>query len=79
MPRLRVARTKLITADRYPDGLAFELNVAKRAIRKSPEFKDLHQFLVFQTEIVGRHMLDPHYSPKLRFHRETSRVKRPSV
>lgn len=38
---------------RYPEGLAWQLNVAKRVVRKSPEFKKFHSFLVFETEVVG--------------------------
>ncbi|KAL1939391.1 hypothetical protein VTO73DRAFT_9947 [Trametes versicolor] len=35
----------------YPEGLAWQLNVAKRVVRKSPEFKKFHSFLVFETEV----------------------------
>ncbi|KAI0767266.1 cytosine-5--methyltransferase [Fomes fomentarius] len=35
----------------YPDGLAWQFNVAKRIVRKSPEFKKFHSFLVFETEV----------------------------
>ncbi|GJE86312.1 RsmB/NOP family class I SAM-dependent RNA methyltransferase [Phanerochaete sordida] len=35
----------------YPDGLAWQLNVAKKVLRKSPEFKKFHNFLVFETEV----------------------------
>ncbi|KAI0753297.1 S-adenosyl-L-methionine-dependent methyltransferase [Daedaleopsis nitida] len=35
----------------FPDGLAWQLNVAKRVVRKSPEFKKFHSFLVFETEV----------------------------
>ena len=37
---------------RYPNGLAWQLNVPKKALRKSPEFKKFHSFLVFETEVV---------------------------
>jgi hypothetical protein len=37
---------------RYPKGLAWQLNVPKKALRKSPEFKRFHSFLVFETEVV---------------------------
>lgn len=40
---------------RYPKGLAWQLNVPKRALRKSPEFKKFHSFLVFETEVVRSH------------------------
>ncbi|THH19611.1 hypothetical protein EW146_g1598 [Bondarzewia mesenterica] len=36
----------------YPDGLAWQLNVPKKVLRKSPEFKKFHSFLVFETEVV---------------------------
>ncbi|KAI0643844.1 cytosine-5--methyltransferase [Trametes meyenii] len=35
----------------YPEGLAWQFNVAKRVVRKSPEFKKFHSFLVFETEV----------------------------
>ncbi|KAH9039587.1 cytosine-5--methyltransferase [Lactarius pseudohatsudake] len=35
----------------YPKGLAWQLNVPKRVLRKSPEFKRFHSFLVFETEV----------------------------
>lgn len=35
----------------YPDGLAWQFNVAKKVLRKSPEFKKFHNFLVFETEV----------------------------
>lgn len=35
----------------YPKGLAWQLNVPKKALRKSPEFKRFHSFLVFETEV----------------------------
>ena len=34
--------------------MAWQFNVAKKVLRKSPEFKKLHSFLVFETEVVGR-------------------------
>jgi multisite-specific tRNA:(cytosine-C5)-methyltransferase len=37
---------------RYPNGLAWQLNVPKKALRRSPEFKIFHSFLVFETEVV---------------------------
>ncbi len=39
---------------RYPEGLAWQFNVAKKVLRKSPEFKKFHSFLVFETEVVRR-------------------------
>lgn len=41
-------------AFRYPEGLAWQFNVAKKVLRKSPEFKKFHSFLVFETEVVRR-------------------------
>ncbi|KAJ8489873.1 hypothetical protein ONZ51_g2668 [Trametes cubensis] len=35
----------------YPEGLAWQFNVAKKVLRKSPEFKKFHNFLVFETEV----------------------------
>ncbi|KAF7323657.1 tRNA (Cytosine-5-)-methyltransferase [Mycena kentingensis (nom. inval.)] len=35
----------------YPDGLAWQFNVPKKVVRKSPEFKEFHSFLVFETEV----------------------------
>ncbi|KAF8480122.1 S-adenosyl-L-methionine-dependent methyltransferase [Russula ochroleuca] len=35
----------------YPNGLAWQLNVPKKALRRSPEFKKFHSFLVFETEV----------------------------
>ncbi|CAK5272960.1 unnamed protein product [Mycena citricolor] len=35
----------------YPDGLAWQFNVSKKVLRKSPEFKGFHSFLVFETEV----------------------------
>ena len=39
---------------RYPDGLAWQFNVPKKVLRRSPEFKKFHSFLVFETEVVRR-------------------------
>jgi hypothetical protein len=36
----------------YPNGLAWQFDVPKKALRKSPEFKRFHAFLVFETEVV---------------------------
>ncbi|KDQ20325.1 hypothetical protein BOTBODRAFT_27748 [Botryobasidium botryosum FD-172 SS1] len=35
----------------YPDGLAWQLNVAKTVVRKQPEFKKFQNFLVYETEV----------------------------
>ncbi|THG99492.1 hypothetical protein EW026_g2871 [Hermanssonia centrifuga] len=35
----------------YPEGLAWQFNVSKKVLRKSPEFKKFHNFLVFETEV----------------------------
>ncbi|KAL0958350.1 hypothetical protein HGRIS_000495 [Hohenbuehelia grisea] len=35
----------------YPDGLAWQFNVPKKVLRKSPEFKKFHNFLVFETDV----------------------------
>ncbi|KAF9472978.1 S-adenosyl-L-methionine-dependent methyltransferase [Pholiota conissans] len=35
----------------YPDGLAWQFNVPKKVLRRSPEFKKFHSFLVFETEV----------------------------
>ncbi|KAF8508247.1 S-adenosyl-L-methionine-dependent methyltransferase [Hysterangium stoloniferum] len=35
----------------YPDGLAWHLNVSKSALRRSPEFKRFHNFLVYETDV----------------------------
>jgi multisite-specific tRNA:(cytosine-C5)-methyltransferase len=37
---------------RYPDGLAWQVAVPKRVVRKSPPFKKLQEFLVGETEVV---------------------------
>ena len=42
-----------LTMFRYPDGLAWVFNVSKKVLRKSPEFKKFHSFLVFETEVVS--------------------------
>ena len=38
---------------RYPDGLAWQLNLTKVQIRKSPEFKKFQNFLVYENEAVS--------------------------
>ncbi|KAG9218231.1 hypothetical protein CCMSSC00406_0005912 [Pleurotus cornucopiae] len=35
----------------YPEGLAWQFNVAKPVLRKQPEFRKFHSFLVFETEV----------------------------
>ncbi|OCH92740.1 S-adenosyl-L-methionine-dependent methyltransferase [Obba rivulosa] len=35
----------------YPEGLAWQFNVSKKVLRKSPEFKKFHSFLVYETEV----------------------------
>lgn len=35
----------------YPEDLAWHFDVRKNVLRKSPEFKRLHQFLVYETEV----------------------------
>lgn len=47
---------------RYPDGLAWQFNVPKKVLRRSPEFKKFHSFLVFETEVVRLSFLPfPHF------------------
>ena len=36
---------------RYPGGLGWQFNVAKKVLRRSPEFKRFHSFLVYETEV----------------------------
>lgn len=43
----------LIDIYRYPEGLAWHLDVPKSALRKSPEFKRFHNFLVYETDVVS--------------------------
>jgi hypothetical protein len=38
----------------YPDGLGWQINVGKTVIRKSPEYRKLQQFLVYETDVVRR-------------------------
>lgn len=42
----------IVISYRYPEGLAWQFNVSKKVLRKSPEFKKFHSFLVFETEVV---------------------------
>ncbi|KAF9226412.1 S-adenosyl-L-methionine-dependent methyltransferase [Gyrodon lividus] len=35
----------------YPEGLAWQFNVSKKVLRKSPEFKKFHSFLVHETDV----------------------------
>lgn len=46
--------------NRYPDGLAWQFNVPKKVLRKQPEFKKFHSFLVFETETVCQSRKDVH-------------------
>ena len=34
----------------YPEGLAWHLDVARKELRRSPEYKRFHSFLVYETE-----------------------------
>lgn len=42
-----------LTRLRYPDGLAWQFNVPKKVLRKQPEFKRFHSFLVYETDGVN--------------------------
>lgn len=35
----------------YPEGLAWHLDIPRKELRKSPEYKRFHSFLVYETEI----------------------------
>lgn len=35
----------------YPEGLAWQFNVSKKVLRKSPDFKKFHSFLVGETDV----------------------------
>jgi len=48
----RIYSSGVLSFGRYPDGLAWHFNVPKKVLRKSPEFKKFHSFLVFETEVV---------------------------
>ena len=37
----------------YPGGLAWQLNVARKSLRKSAEYKRFHNFLVYETDVVS--------------------------
>lgn len=37
----------------YPDRFAWQVNVPRLLIRKSPEFAEFHKFIVTETEAVG--------------------------
>jgi hypothetical protein len=43
---------------RYSEGLAWQFNVPKRVLRKSPEFKRFHSFLVFETDVVRVELIE---------------------
>lgn len=49
----------ILSFPRYPEGLAWQFNVSKKVLRKSPEFKKFHSFLVFETEVVSVHVSSP--------------------
>ncbi|KAF6757735.1 cytosine-5--methyltransferase [Ephemerocybe angulata] len=40
-----------VRIDWYPDGCAWQFNVPKKVLRKQPQFKKFHSFLVFETEV----------------------------
>ena len=46
---------------RFPDGLAWQFNIPKKVLRKSPEFKKFHSFLVFETEVVRSSLVCPRW------------------
>lgn len=71
----------------YPDGLAWQFNVPKKVLRKSPEFKKFHSFLVFETEVgnISRQeavsMLPPLFlevEPHHKVHLSYSNAQRPN-
>ena len=64
-------------SSRYPDGLAWVFNVSKKVLRKSPEFKKFHSFLVFETEVVRIRLLQIVRDICLSRVRETFRARRP--
>ncbi|KAG9088633.1 hypothetical protein FS749_002016, partial [Ceratobasidium sp. UAMH 11750] len=35
----------------YPDGLGWQFDVSKSVLRKTPEYKKFHNFLVYETEV----------------------------
>jgi hypothetical protein len=49
---LRHKMLSMLIQRRYPDGLAWQFNIPKKVLRKSPELKKFHSFLVFETEVV---------------------------
>jgi hypothetical protein len=62
----------------YPDGLAWQFNVPKKVLRKSPEFKKFHSFLVFETEVVSC-PIHYHFFPFASFFTSTSVSHRPAL
>ncbi|KAG9125398.1 hypothetical protein FRC07_007757 [Ceratobasidium sp. 392] len=36
----------------YPDGLGWQFDVSKSVLRKTPEYKKFHNFLVYETEVL---------------------------
>ena len=52
-PRVRKDILKSEGAEpRYPGGLAWQVEVSKRVVRKSPPFQKFQRFLVGETEVV---------------------------
>ena len=49
---LSTNNVKLILLPRYPDGLAWQLGVPRKSLRKSAEYKRFHNFLVYETDVV---------------------------
>jgi multisite-specific tRNA:(cytosine-C5)-methyltransferase len=43
--------SRYLPLSKYHEGLAWQFNVPKKVLRKSPEFKKFHSFLVFETEV----------------------------
>ncbi|KHJ46963.1 hypothetical protein D918_02503 [Trichuris suis] len=44
---------RFVAGRKYPDGLAFELNMDKKSFRRHPKFRQLHKFLVAETACVS--------------------------
>jgi multisite-specific tRNA:(cytosine-C5)-methyltransferase len=49
---LMLSQIYINSCKRYPNDLGWQFNVAKKVLRKSPEFKKFHSFLVFETDVV---------------------------
>jgi 16S rRNA C967 or C1407 C5-methylase (RsmB/RsmF family) len=41
---------QLMSSDRYPNGYAWQLNIAKQQIRKNEAFRKFQNFLVYETD-----------------------------